>query len=959
MSKQLASGLTLTLKRRDSTKSTNDNAPIPNAGSSGAVEKSDAPVANRMPATRRSRALQLTLKNQASIATDLRTSLQEQLQRQTYECMVCFDSVKTSDRIWNCETCYAIFHYKCASKWAKKSVGVGVDDGSLSSWRCPGCQSTTANAPANDTCFCGKMIHPPFNRLTYPHSCGQSCNKARKCPHKCDLPCHPGPCPPCTDRYTLVNCLCGETKQNVKCTALEAEISAMCTKICKKLLNCGKHTCLSICHDGSCGPCEQNVENTCYCGMERREQVCGTSRSSFSCENPCAFKYDCGIHGCLTKCHAEKHLRKACPYSSKAIISCCCGAVKEGIGLKMRKCSDPLPVCGNNCQKLLRCGHRCINTCHPGDWYTFFNTSPPCLLDRTMTCRCGKSTLNIICSLSDGSIEQPECNLLCNKKLSCKRHKCDRNCCVEEFHECSRTCNKSLSCGKHRCMDSCNHRGKCHACVEGVNFEESFCACGKTIIYPPIPCNAPPPKCKFLCRLRHECGHATLNKHLCHPNTEPCPPCMVFVTRSCSCGSRLFPNIPCSRLSSQSCGTVCKSIIPGCEHACARTCHSNACKDENNPCKSKCGYKRALCGHQCLNPCNGTSACTQEHPCVSMETFHCSCGSKVEKRVCGTSITNPPTALILECDESCDHNLRKVKMAEAFKIGEDPILEPLCEVWSESVIQLGRDLEKLVKSTEKTLSSLVADQSVTFYYFPRQKSSSSNSLIYEMCLVYGFASEIVDTNIGKGTMIARRSALKMPSLPMSLLSGEIAATAGLVILVDSDTTEAVDTTEMQEDLNATTYKSNALHVTNVPSDQSTSEVLEILVGHFSNLDIHGQLFWLDEWTFYIVVNDSIEDQDSYLDKVYFSLLESQAAIWQLKYCQSFKAGFMRFAREKLFSIKRLIVPTWRYETLDNDGWIKKTTRSRGFDISSPKFQAKDTSMQANLRSTKNVFDVLS
>lgn len=44
--------------------------------------------------------------------TNLRTSLSQQLEAEVYECMVCFDAIKSRNPIWSCSTCFAVFHFK-------------------------------------------------------------------------------------------------------------------------------------------------------------------------------------------------------------------------------------------------------------------------------------------------------------------------------------------------------------------------------------------------------------------------------------------------------------------------------------------------------------------------------------------------------------------------------------------------------------------------------------------------------------------------------------------------------------------------------------------------------------------------------------------------------------------------------------------------------------------------------
>ncbi|TPX66558.1 hypothetical protein SpCBS45565_g04407 [Spizellomyces sp. 'palustris'] len=53
---------------------------------------------------------------------DLTASLIDGLTRGDYECMICYDIVRSRDTVWSCHICFAVFHLKCVSKWAGKSV---------------------------------------------------------------------------------------------------------------------------------------------------------------------------------------------------------------------------------------------------------------------------------------------------------------------------------------------------------------------------------------------------------------------------------------------------------------------------------------------------------------------------------------------------------------------------------------------------------------------------------------------------------------------------------------------------------------------------------------------------------------------------------------------------------------------------------------------------------------------
>lgn len=86
--------------------------------------------------------------------------------------------VKAKNPVWDCATCYAVFHLKCISQWYKSSSTASANE-----WRCPGCQSITTLIPNVYRCFCKKAENPALQKFVTPHSCGSLCGKDRGCAH--------------------------------------------------------------------------------------------------------------------------------------------------------------------------------------------------------------------------------------------------------------------------------------------------------------------------------------------------------------------------------------------------------------------------------------------------------------------------------------------------------------------------------------------------------------------------------------------------------------------------------------------------------------------------------------------------------------------------------------------------------------------------------------------------------
>ncbi|MGH0160230.1 UNVERIFIED_CONTAM: hypothetical protein FKN15_061171 [Acipenser sinensis] len=300
----------------------------------------------------------------------------------------------------------------------------------------------------------------------------------------------------------------------------------------------------------------------CYCGISSREVPCGTDKEHFdesghfSCQKLCGKMLDCGKHTCLQVCHPQPC--QSCPRLPKVVRSCPCGQTPLSklleLGYPERKsCTDTIPSCGKTCAKPLPCGsndsiHLCENLCHEKE-------CGPCSLTSTIKCRCGFKTKEVPCAVIQNEADfMFMCDKRCNKKRTCGRHKCNELCCVDKEHKCSMICGYKLNCGQHRCQELC-HRGNCHPCWQ-TSFDELTCHCGETVIYPPVPCGTRPPECKNPCTRKHECDHPVF--HNCH-SEEKCPPCTYLtqkwcmgkheVVLQCDCG-RKKESMVCSEASS-------------------------------------------------------------------------------------------------------------------------------------------------------------------------------------------------------------------------------------------------------------------------------------------------------------------------------------------------------------------------------------------------------------------------
>ncbi|KKA19884.1 NF-X1 finger transcription factor [Rasamsonia emersonii CBS 393.64] len=658
-----------------------------------------------------------------STAPDLATRIHEDIANGLYECPICTSELGRRSRVWSCRLCWTVFHLSCIKKWSQNEGSVfqdqqqrqGDDDTTPRQWRCPGCNLPQDVRPTTYTCWCEKEVDPrPLPGLP-PHSCGQTCSRPRKgCPHPCDQTCHAGPCPPCTAMGPTQDCFCGKNSSTKRCVETDYENG----------WSCGEHICPRPCHEGLCGACEEKVEAKCYCGRVETEILCSSTEEeiisqrlpadssdgpetwvgSFSCGEICNRPFDCGVHFCQKRCHPQDANPPHCPRSPDVVLRCPCGKTPlskiEGFSPRT-SCEDPIPNCSEPCGKILPCGHPCPMVCHTG-------ACRPCLRTVSIKCRCGRSSFNTICH--QGKEEPPQCFRVCKATLNCGRHACSERCCpgerkaierqaskrkprslnaassrptdddIEAEHICTRVCGRMLKCGRHTCPELC-HKGPCSTCREAI-FEEVSCHCGRSVLYPPLPCGTKPPPCRFECERPKACGHPQ-TPHNCHTDDESCPKCPFLTEKKCLCGKKWLKNQPCW-LTDVRCGLVCGEPLKCGSHSCQKTCHRPGdCEDAAGPCQQPCGKTKKLCGHPCTEPCHAPYPCPETTPCETMVTVTCDCGRLRQERRCNAAraVTSKgqvqqsetlPSFAPLKCDEECARLERNRSLASALKIDIDP-----------------------------------------------------------------------------------------------------------------------------------------------------------------------------------------------------------------------------------------------------------------------------------------------
>ncbi|XP_078378356.1 transcriptional repressor NF-X1-like [Oculina patagonica] len=758
-----------------------------------------------------------TLSHLNPVQSSQASALIEQLRNETYECMVCCERVRCSAAVWNCYSCHHLFHLGCVRKWAKSSAATAATQGENGGWRCPGCQNINQGLPNVYKCFCGKVVDPEWRRhegLT-PHSCGELCGRQRDslCQHRCNQLCHPGPCPSCPVMITKA-CSCGKTKNRVRCGQAT---TVLCEQVCNKVLNCFTHRCTRICHTDPCGFCQVTVKQTCYCGKQCREAICGTGEPGFvnmngksgyfSCQDKCLRVLDCGNHYCQEVCHGG-----ACAECllKPSLVSCCpCGKSLLfnllGENDVRKSCLDPVPTCKSTCGKSLPCSpskesnghitnteHRCKKECHLGD-------CGPCDGITKIKCRCGSNTKEIPCV--ERNIEEYSCEQRCNKKRQCGRHRCNQKCCVDTVHKCEFVCGKKLRCGYHKCLEPC-HLGYCPPCLLS-GFEELTCHCGSAVLYPPIPCGTLPPDCNKPCSRTHACSHSV--NHSCH-SEETCPPCTALTKKMCMGEHEVRHNIPCHVID-VSCGKNCGKQL-SCGHKCAKICHKPPCLGDNEPCLQQCELARKECGHPCAALCHVGKECPPS-PCKVRVTVKCKCGRRSEnfpclqggekvavaqayQRLATESLANKMKDLQsgqsvdissimnmddkksreLECNSDCAVYERNRRLAEALNI-ENADLSPETTIrFSPFLIAEAKQHLGFVKSVEETLENLVQttvkmSASQRSHSFPPM-NSNQRRLVHELAVFYNCSSRSYDQEPKRNTVVTATKESYLPSVKLSV-----------------------------------------------------------------------------------------------------------------------------------------------------------------------------------------------
>ena len=306
-------------------------------------------------------------------------------------------------------------------------------------------------------CPCGKTMLADISDQTRETcedpipSCDKMCSKPLPCGHSCQQICHSGVCRPCLVQVTIA-CRCGRTQSSTICHQGN-EDPPQCMRVCKATLNCGRHECGERCCSGERKAVERQV-------TKRKLRPLGAARSiddgfeaEHICTRLCGRMLKCGNHTCLELCH-----KGPCGSCREAIfdeVSCHCGRTMLQPPLP---CGTTPPPCRFDCERQKSCGHpRVPHNCHSDD-----ESCPKCPFLMEKPCICGKRNLkNQPCWLADvrcGEICGRK--LKCGSHFC--RKPCHRpGQCEDASKSCQQSCGKAKKVCQHPCEEPCHAPSLC------------------------------------------------------------------------------------------------------------------------------------------------------------------------------------------------------------------------------------------------------------------------------------------------------------------------------------------------------------------------------------------------------------------------------------------------------------------------------------------------------------------
>lgn len=136
----------------------------------------------------------------------------------------------------------------------------------------------------------------------------------------------------------------------------------------------------------------------------------------------------------------------------------------------------------------------------------------------------------------------------------------------------------------------------------------------------------------------------------CHPG--PCPPCGVYIDRSCSCGNQTM-RVRCGQAKEFSCGELCDKVLNCGKHCCPSKCHSGSCSPCEETVIRKCFCDQQLKEVQCtLETADGSNYCCGGtcDKTLYCENHHCS--QRCHPGDCEPCKLDPLTVTLCPCGQT-------------------------------------------------------------------------------------------------------------------------------------------------------------------------------------------------------------------------------------------------------------------------------------------------------------------
>ncbi|TPR05628.1 Major Facilitator Superfamily protein [Aspergillus niger] len=298
-------------------------------------------------------------------------------------------------------------------------------------------------------------------------NCTKACGKPLACGHPCTKVCHTGACGPCFQKVPI-ECRCGRNTFTTVCPQGEME-PPQCFRICKAGLHCGRHACTERCCPGEQKAIErQAIRRKLKSHLRPSDE---DFEAEHICTRVCGRMLKCGRHTCPEICH-----KGPCNTCREAIfeeIPCNCG---RSILHPPLPCGTKPPACSFPCERPKPCGHpQTSHNCHTDD-----ESCPKCPYLTEKTCLCGKRVLkNQPCWLADARCGQVCGQLLKCGSHTCQKH-CHRpGDCEDATKPCQQACGKTKTMCGHPCTDPCHAPYPCPEKTPCKSMITVTCDCGR------------------------------------------------------------------------------------------------------------------------------------------------------------------------------------------------------------------------------------------------------------------------------------------------------------------------------------------------------------------------------------------------------------------------------------------------------------------------------------------------